>query len=242
MSIGVVLLHGSGLGGWIWQKVIHLLQAPSVAIDLPGRGGVSADFEKMHLQDFSIFVLKKIEAEAFDRIVLVAHSFTGPLALQVASAIPEKIVSIVFVGAGIPANGLAYLSTLPWISQIMLRLFAKLNPRGFMAPKQVIKKILCNDLDDKDTALVLENLVPEAPNLFLDKTNWIKPKRSVYVQLLKDKSDLKPELQERMAKAFGVSKLVIMDTGHLPMIAQPNILAEILNAEILSSKSSDGNG
>lgn len=34
----LVLLHGSELGSWIWQRVLPLLHAPAVAVDLPGRG------------------------------------------------------------------------------------------------------------------------------------------------------------------------------------------------------------
>ena len=33
-----LLMHGAGLGSWIWDGFIPELNAPAEAIDLPGRG------------------------------------------------------------------------------------------------------------------------------------------------------------------------------------------------------------
>jgi hypothetical protein len=37
-DLGVVLIHGSTLGGWLWERVVPHLSCPSIAVDLPGRG------------------------------------------------------------------------------------------------------------------------------------------------------------------------------------------------------------
>ncbi len=37
-DIGFVLLHGAGLGAWVWEELISNLKYPCLAIDLPGRG------------------------------------------------------------------------------------------------------------------------------------------------------------------------------------------------------------
>src|SRR5215213_4163340 len=38
--IGFVLVHGGYGGAWNWDEVVPLLDAPAVAVDLPGRGGL----------------------------------------------------------------------------------------------------------------------------------------------------------------------------------------------------------
>ncbi len=43
-QVGIILLHGAGLGSWIWEKVIPELKSKSIAIDLPGRAGKAATF------------------------------------------------------------------------------------------------------------------------------------------------------------------------------------------------------
>ncbi len=47
---GVVLLHGSELGSWIWQRVVPLLEAPAVAVDLPGRGAPPPERRRVTLE------------------------------------------------------------------------------------------------------------------------------------------------------------------------------------------------
>jgi len=39
MTDGIVLIHGAHHGAWVWDDVVPLLSLPSLAVDLPGRGG-----------------------------------------------------------------------------------------------------------------------------------------------------------------------------------------------------------
>ena len=43
MSVGVVLVHGSGMTSACWEPLLPLLQTPAIAVDLPGRGRRPAD-------------------------------------------------------------------------------------------------------------------------------------------------------------------------------------------------------
>jgi pimeloyl-ACP methyl ester carboxylesterase len=230
-QVGIILLHGAGLGSWIWEKVIPELKSKSIAIDLPGRAGKAATFRNLRLRDFADSVVQDIEKSKFQKVILVAHSVSGALALQVSSMIPGKIASIVFIGAGIPNSGEAYLDGMPFLSRLMVRIFSWLNPDGLKAPSSAVRKALCNDLEPADSERVISHMVPEAPALFTGTTEWVQPKRSVYVLLTEDKSDLTPSVQEKMRSHLRDAKPISLPSGHLPMLSQPHKLAALLNEE-----------
>jgi len=228
---GIILLHGAGLGSHIWEKVIPMLNLPSLAIDLPGRGGEPASTSAMRIQDLAAFAVQKINKSAFDRVILAAHSVSGGLALKIASLMPGKVISIVFIASGIPESGHSYIDSLPFISRTMIRVLSWLKPNGMKAPESVIRTALCNDLDQADADKIVAKMVPEHPSLFIDEVEWSQPARSVYVLLSQDKSDVSPQLQGELASRLQNKRLVTIQSGHLAMLSHPSEIAEILNFE-----------
>ena len=73
----VVLVHGGMHGSWCWDPVRPFLSAPSIAVDLPGRGKHPADLAKVTLDDSVAAVLGDADDAGFDRFVLVGHSLGG---------------------------------------------------------------------------------------------------------------------------------------------------------------------
>jgi len=49
--IGFVLIHGSELGAWVWERTVPLLTRPTIAVDLPGRGSRPAERRSVTLDD-----------------------------------------------------------------------------------------------------------------------------------------------------------------------------------------------
>ena len=96
-SHAIVLLHGAGLGSWIWEEVTPHLPAPVVAIDLPGRAGVERPGSGLDLDACAELVADRIDRLGATSVTLVAHSVTGALALQELRLTPLALGGALFL-------------------------------------------------------------------------------------------------------------------------------------------------
>lgn len=91
----VLLLHGLGLGGWMWARTQAVLAAQGLAswaIDLPGHGD-HAD-QDPRLED--VIDAATAAAEALGgEILVVGHSFSGLVATVLASRLPLKGAALI---------------------------------------------------------------------------------------------------------------------------------------------------
>ncbi len=229
----IVLLHGAGLGSWIWEAVLPHLPTPALAIDLPGRAGEALPERRLSLEDCADHVEARMASLPAPEVTLVAHSVTGALALHLAARPDTKITSLVLVGAVVPPPGAAYVDTLPWLPRAILKTLYFFKPNGVKPPPKLLRRALCNDLDEATTEAVTARSVIEIPALFLDPADWRHlpaGTRRTYVKLLEDTSDLTPALQDRMAARLGKVETVCLKTGHLPMLSQPEEMAAVIAA------------
>jgi pimeloyl-ACP methyl ester carboxylesterase len=225
----LLLMHGAGLGGWIWDSVIPELTGPGEAVDLPGRGdGIEPG--DVTLQTCIDLVAHRTRSLA-GRSILVGHSFTAGIALGAAAAEPERVAAVVLVGGLVPESGKSFMSLLPLPQRLLLGVLLRRARNGISLPASLVRKEYCNDLDDATTRLVLARVVPEAPRLYLDRVDWSGlPGRMprFYVKLLNDAS-VNVKQQDRMIDRIQATGTVPLATGHLPMLAQPTEMAATLN-------------
>ena len=228
-DIGFVLLHGAGLGSWIWEDLISNTDFPCLAIDLPGRGK-HADKANMNysLNQYIDSALNDIESFNHKHLVIVAHSISGVIGLELADRLKDRSIGFIAVSAAIPrANG-SYINCFPLIMRLFLKLMFKFS--GTRPPDSVIQGGLCNDLDDKITSKVIERFTPESIKLYTDniQTNNF-PDKSLYVHLLQDKA-LNDSIQKRMIANLNAKQVIDIDSGHLPMLGKPEELANAFNS------------
>lgn len=228
---GFVLFHGAGLGRFIWKQVTPHLQGPALALDLPGRNGQPMPAEGMSLAQCAKSIAETLQTWHPSRLVLVGHSVSGPLTLQVAAALGDRVAALVMVGAVVPPPHKAYVDVLPWLGRTLLRTMYRFKPAGLKPPAGVIRKALCSDLDPRTADAVVDNMVAEHGCFFVDRVDAsdVSPtSRRVYVVLTHDRSDVTPTLQRTMAQRWG-AEVVDLPGGHLPMLSQPQRLADVLN-------------
>jgi pimeloyl-ACP methyl ester carboxylesterase len=112
-----VLVHGAWTGGLIWRPIARALRNSSHEVYTPTLTGIG---ERRHLLNREIDlgthiqdVLGVIDYEALSDVVLVGHSYGGMVVTGVADAIPDKVVSLVYLDAFVPENGQSLFSMVP---------------------------------------------------------------------------------------------------------------------------------
>lgn len=102
----VVLLHGWGADASSLRAVLKLaresLPARAVALDFPGFGYSDPPGEPWDVGQYEIFLEEFTKALGLEKVILIAHSFGGRVAIQFAVRCPERIDRLVLVdSAGI---------------------------------------------------------------------------------------------------------------------------------------------
>ena len=109
-----VLVHGAWHGGWCWRHVAAQLRAAGHTVYTPTMTGLG---ERAHLlradtglstciDDIGAVILN----EELDDVVLVGHSFAGPVITGVADRMPERLRQLVYLDAIVVGHGQSALS------------------------------------------------------------------------------------------------------------------------------------
>ncbi len=225
-----VLIHGGGLDGRCWERLVPLLSGPALAIDLPGRGAHPAPLDSVGFAACAESVRDDVDAAGFDSVVLVGHSLAGCSMPAMVALMGERVAGLVFVACTVPEDGHSAFDTLDPDIQAMIREADEpLEPRP-MDPA-IAKVVLGNDLDEEQFAWCVERLVPEAPRLTMDPVD-LSPLRAptpcTWVRTLQDLI-VPADKQLRFAGNVGNCPVVDIDAGHMCMDGQPDALAAILN-------------
>ena len=221
MVDGVVLVHGGTCAADIWDEVLPYLAFPAVAVDLPGRGGNPADLARVGLDDCVAAVLAVADQAGFARIALVGHSLGGITITQTAFLHPERVRSVIYLGALVPT---------PEVSAAHLTMGGD-APEGVMSrlPEETSRSLFGNDLDDEQWASVAARLVDDAYALMNARVSGLPlSSHRVYIGLTRD-VPVPPALVDAMVGVLGpdLDRRTI-DAGHMVMNSQPDVLAALL--------------
>jgi pimeloyl-ACP methyl ester carboxylesterase len=233
--IPIVLVHGGGLDSRCWDPTRALLSAPSIAVDLPGRGAHPADLRTVTFADCAESVLADVDAAGFDDFVLGGHSLAGCSMPSMIGLFGDRVSHAVYIACTVPEDGLSAIDTLDPEVQEIARAVPEGEPQAM--DDTLAKLVLGNDLTEEQFAFCVERLVPEAPHLSGDPVD-LAPLRadlpSTWVRTLQDMI-VAADKQLRFAKNVGPNCRVIdLDCGHMCMVGQPERTAAILD-EIAAS-------
>jgi len=226
-----VLVHGGSFAGSCWEPLVPLLKGPVRAVDLPGRGARPADLSTVRTRDFVDAVVE--ELRAIDQpAVLVGHSMAGITLPEVVGRVPELVRTVVFVSCAVPADGQCLLDALdPAMRAIADEAESRGDPVA-MLERDLAATVFCNDMDDQQTALTLDRMVPEARPVLREPISLAglqQPVRRVYIRLLDD-AIIVPRQQDEMIANMGGAEVIEFDSGHMAMISHPAELAAVLNS------------
>lgn len=224
-NVGIVFLHGAGLGSWIYDDVAPLVKYPALSLNFPNR---QADANaSLTLEDYYRPMVQKIKDWTPKKIIVVAHSISGIIGLKITEHIADRLVGFVAISAVIPSKGGSFVSCLPFPKNILLGFMIRLV--GTKPPRGAIVHGLCNDLTKDQTEKVLENFTTESKFLFIENTSTKIPlTNSLYIKTTRD-NEMPITLQDRFAKNLKAQHIVSINSGHLPMLSQPGELSRILH-------------
>jgi pimeloyl-ACP methyl ester carboxylesterase len=223
---GAVFVHGGHHDKSCWQLLLPLMDLPSIAVDLPGRGVRRPNGEAITYAMCAEAVLADADAAGFDRFMLVGHSMGGLTISRSALDAPERIARLVYVGALAPPAGVT-------VSDIFGVDVAPGQPDSAMLPAMdpdLARSMFAGDMTDEQWALARTSLVDEAVGLFRDSLpGYATGVPTTYVAMTDD-VPVPPASAAEMIKQLGADvDYRQIDAAHNVMLSQPATLAKILN-------------
>jgi pimeloyl-ACP methyl ester carboxylesterase len=225
-NMGIVLLNGAGLGGWIWSDLRTYMNLPVLAAEYPNRDRPKLP-RTFRLSDYTNEIVRQIESWHKVRLILVAHSIGGVIALQLAKRLGVRVAGIAGISAFFPPHRGSFLSALPFPQRLITRVTIRVA--GTKPPEKMIAKSYCNDLNESQTDEVIRRFVAESPHLYTDRCGAPIPHiPKIFIETTEDEQYTAAQ-QTKIAGAFGAQNLVRIPSGHLPMLSHPKEIADILN-------------
>lgn len=236
---GFVFVNGAGLNSGIWSKAAEGLDHPHLLAEFPFRHDSVDSRKDLSLEDYAAHIKKQVDEWETRRFVIVAHSLGGVVALKLASGLSDRLAGFVAVGAAIPKNGGSFLSALPLPKRPLMSVI--LRKWGTKPPESAIRAGLCNDLGEEQTMEIVKGFVPEAVRVYTDNIDVPVPDvPKLYVKLTKDK-EFGSSLQNKMIANLSPQSVETMETGHLPMLSDPERLRRILQSFVAKQVDPDTN-
>jgi pimeloyl-ACP methyl ester carboxylesterase len=224
-----LLVHGGMVGGWCWKKVRHCLEGKGHVVWTPTLTGLG---ERKHLShpgvDLELHIndiVNMISYEDLSDIILVGHSYGGMVITGVADRVPQKINRLIYLDALIPQNGESMFDIVDPKIISYLTNAAQAEGDGWQVPPPPPQSY--NFDDPEDTKWVTSKSTPHPLKSFeqrLSLQNSPKAFPKHYIKCLRDHS-LDSMLERAKNMGFTCS---LIDSGHFPMITEPEKLCTLL--------------
>ncbi len=243
-----VLVHGTGCGGWVWQKLEPLLRSRGHDVYTPTLTGLA---DRKHLFTTKINLTTHIDDvcnlifyEDLSNVVLVGNSYAGMVISGVAARIPERLKLLVYLDAYLPDDGQSEADLLPKEMLAARRADAATNGGLIQPPPPGIFGITDTGLAEWVQARMTHHpfLTYTEPVHLGDRHGPSIP--SIYIHCVGNPSTTPDLFSTSAAKALARGWPVIrLKAGHLAMLSQPQLLTDVLHkaleSELLHDTHSD---
>ena len=223
-----VLVHGAYQGGWIWKPVAQRLRAAGHEVYAPTLEGCAERHDQVRVGitvgTHAHEVARLLFYEDLNDVVLVGTSSGGMVICRVAELAEDRVARLVFVDA---------LALLPAerVADIVNRPNANVVTEMTTAPTRAdAEGRMFADLELATRAWVLARYTPHpvdaleapmAPSNFWERT-W----KAAVIRCRQARNP--PESHQRRTAERLKASYTEMDTGHYPMVSQPDELARLL--------------
>ncbi len=141
----VILVHGAGTGGWLWDDVAALLRAEGhrvLAPTLRGVGGPATAAERdVDLSTHIDAVTELAEAEQLDRPTLVGFSYGGFVVTGAAARLGDRVTEVIYLDAFVPQPGRSFFDLLPEPARAAMQASATAHGDGWRIPPAPLEMV-----------------------------------------------------------------------------------------------------
>jgi len=227
------LLHGYPLNHTIWRPLVDLLQGRARLImpDLRGHGRSPVGEGEPSIRQMAEDVYALLEQLSIDKAIIAGHSMGGYVALSFAHAYPRMLAGLGLIASQAEADTLekrqARLLTVREVNRRGLKGVLATMPAK-MSPRVSIQNAVHDIIADASRAGVIYALkaMADRPSAIDWLTEIEVP--AVVVSGLQD-SFMPRERGITLVQMLGRAWLVeIPDTGHMPMLEEPQVVADAL--------------
>ncbi len=218
----LVLIHGFGVSGHVWQRVLPYLTKKHrvYIVDLPGYGRSTYKETRApwRLRDMAPLLAAWLEQLRLTSVHLIGHSMGGAIAIHLAAHAPELVKSLTLIDAA----GIPFRSNFSALAARSARSFVQLRNGGYPLP--LVRDVLrprvrlfwqgATQMVDCDFRAEMASLT--MPTLII----W--GELDILVPIA-----LGYELREALPHAVFVP---ISNSGHRPMLAQPALMSGVVLA------------
>jgi pimeloyl-ACP methyl ester carboxylesterase len=238
------MIHGGGTTGRFWDRLVPLLDRPSLAVDLPGRGSKPADLGSLTVADeVESVVADVVDASLPTPVVIVAHSSGGLVVPGVLAALAGMVGHVLLNAASVPPEGGCGLDCMQPRHRdgIMAALeMQRKAGRPLLTPgppddPEALRRAYGPPLNDADLAFVVDPVrcVVDTMSHYLQPISWLStpPTPVTYAINLLDRPvpvELQREMAARLPSRPPPGSIVELDGGHLPAIVEPAMFASLL--------------
>ncbi len=224
-KLGIIFIHGAGLGGWIWHDVTKNISVPHICADYTS---LERSNSKTILNDYVEATYQQVEQLRVERVVIVAHSVGGVVGAELSIKLGDRLAAFVGVSAAIPKPGGSFVSTLPFPQKIILPIILKLA--GTKPPESAIRSGLGNGLSPSQTDKVVAKFQQESLHLYIDKISNIpiSKVRTMYLRTTNDK-EFSLSMQNASIANLNEAKVFDINSGHMPMLSNADMVSKHIN-------------
>jgi pimeloyl-ACP methyl ester carboxylesterase len=202
-------------------------------MDLPGHGtDANGDTSSVLLDECVQSILRTVERQGLQDVVLVGHGFAGWLILQAAGQLPTPPKRLVLIAGIIPDRGKSMIDELPFAFRLVFQGMSYLGGllgKDTKMPRGAVQRYLCNGMDPMAVVEAIGYFGPLPVGVLKTRTLELEEITSpiTYAVLTRDRM-LPVATQRQMAARLPNVDIIEMYSCHQAPLDQPQELSRIL--------------